>query len=93
MTTFGIAVGIHLKYGPLTKRTLAKTTLFEMCCLHVNLLRDILTYILYDENKETNKHTKKFIEKHMKNSVKVQTLSSFRQKYWVPKISIVHLHT
>lgn len=52
MTTFGIAVGIPLKYGPLTKRTLAKTTLFEMCCLHVNLLRDILTYILYDENKE-----------------------------------------
>lgn len=63
MTTFGIAVGIHLKYGPLTKRTPAKATLFEMCCLHANLLRDILTYILYDENKETNKHTKKFIEK------------------------------
>lgn len=58
MTAFGIAVGIHLKYGPLTKRTLAKVTLFEMCCLHVNLLRDVLTYILYDESKGTNKHTK-----------------------------------
>ena len=30
MTTFGIAVGIHLKYGPLTKRTPTKATLFEM---------------------------------------------------------------
>lgn len=58
MTAFRIAVEIHLKYGPLTKRTLAKATLCEMCCLHVNLLRDVLTYILYDESKGKNKHTK-----------------------------------